>query len=132
MTSQGHAADGDRENRSVLIVDDEPNTAAIVARITEQAGFRVRSTTSPADALKVAEDEHPDLIICDVEMPGLRGPALLRELKDRGVRCPVLFISGELTPENLDDSLNVARAMFLPKPFTPRELTAAIWEAIKL
>jgi DNA-binding response OmpR family regulator len=129
---QRHTADGDRNKRSVLIVDDEPKTAEIVARITEQAGFRVRCTTSPDDALRIANDEHPDLIISDVQMPRLRGPALLRELKERGVICPVLFISGELTPENLDDSLNIAKAMFLPKPFTPRELTAAIWEAIQL
>ena len=118
--------------RTVLIVDDEPNTAAIVTRITEKAGFRVRTTTVPDEALQIAGAETPNLIICDIEMPGLRGPALLRQLKDRGVRCPVLFISGELTPENLDDSLNVARAMFLPKPFTPKELTDAIWEAMKL
>ena len=124
--------DADAPQRTVLIVDDEPNTAEIVSRITQSAGFRVKTTTSPEDALKIAESERFDLIISDIEMPRLRGPALLRELKQRGVKCPVLFISGELTPDNLDDSLNVARAMFLPKPFTPNELTEAIWEAMKL
>jgi DNA-binding NtrC family response regulator len=125
-------ADAEPKKRTVLIVDDEPNTAEIVSRITQQAGFRVKATTSPDDALEIAGSEHFDLIISDIEMPRLRGPALLRELKQRGVKCPVLFISGELTPENLDDSLNVARAMFLPKPFTAKELTDAIWEAVKL
>jgi two-component system cell cycle sensor histidine kinase/response regulator CckA len=129
MRTPGDAA---ASQRTVLIVDDEPNTAEIVSRITQNAGFRVKTTTSPEGALKIAESEPFDLIISDIEMPGLRGPALLRELKQRGVKCPVLFISGELTPDNLDDSLNVARAMFLPKPFTPNELTEAIWEAMKL
>jgi two-component system cell cycle sensor histidine kinase/response regulator CckA len=119
-------------HRTVLIVDDEPNAAEIVSRITQQAGFGVRTTTSPEEALVVAGGERIDLIICDIEMPGIRGPALLRQLKQRGVTCPVLFISGQLTPENLDDSLSVARAMFLPKPFTAKELTDAIWEALKL
>jgi len=41
-----------------------------------------------------------DLIICDIEMPRLRGPTLIRQLKDRGVKCPVLFISGELSPDS--------------------------------
>ena len=119
-------------HRTVLIVDDEPTTAEIVSRITRQAGFVVRTTTQPDEALEIAGKEPIDLVISDVEMPRLRGPALLRQLKERGVTCPVLFISGELTPENLDDSLNVAKAMFLPKPFTAKELTDAIWEALKL
>ena len=119
-------------HRTVLIVDDEPTTAEIVSRITRQAGFVVRPTTQPDEALEIAGKEPIDLVISDVEMPRLRGPALLRQLKERGVTCPVLFISGELTPENLDDSLNVAKAMFLPKPFTAKELTDAIWEALKL
>jgi DNA-binding NtrC family response regulator len=130
MRTPGDAAES--RQRTVLIVDDEPNTAEIVSRITKQAGFQVKTVTSPGDALEIAENERFDLIISDIEMPGLRGPALLRELKQRGVKCPVLFISGELTPDNLDDSLNVARAMFLPKPFSPKELTDAIWEALKL
>jgi CheY-like chemotaxis protein len=87
-------------------------------------------STSPAEALRLVDAELTLLVIADVNMPELTGPELTRELRAKGVKCLVLFISGDSSIETLDSSLRVAGASFLPKPFTGPELEQAIWGAL--
>jgi DNA-binding NtrC family response regulator len=92
--------------------------------------LRVTVSTSPAEALALVDAELTLLVIADVNMPELTGPELMRELQARGVKCPVLFISGDSSVETLDSSFQIAGASFLPKPFTAPELEQAIWAAL--
>lgn len=115
---------------TILVVDDEAQVATLIARIARQTGSDVHVATAPEAALQVAASHALDLVISDVQMPGLRGPELLGRLHDMGVECPVLFISGDASLATMEDSLRMPRALFLPKPFTPEELSAAILAAL--
>ena len=94
------------------------------------AGFRVVAASTAAEARAFTRTQTPDLIISDVMMPELEGPALITELKRDGVACPVLFTSGDPSFRVVDDSLQVPGATFLPKPFSSRELIEAVYETL--
>ena len=115
---------------AILVVDDDPGSLSIIGRSLESAGFTVVRAASAQDALILAQPGAHDLIVSDVNMPGLRGPELIRRLRASGVSCPVLLVSGEGSYEALDESLHVPGATFLQKPFTTAELLRAVFETL--
>ena len=115
---------------SICVIEDDPAIAHLVGRVAGQTGLRVLVSTSAVTALELIATERPHLVIADVNLPDLRGPDLMEKLRANGVSCPVLFISGDSSLETLDDSLRIANALFLPKPFTAGELREAIWSAL--
>lgn len=114
----------------ILLVDDDPDSLKYMARVLEHAGFQVMAAQSAKDARELAKPGAQDLIVSDVNMPGLRGPELVKQLKAAGVACPVLLVSGEGSFEALDESLHVPGATFLAKPFTPNDLVSAVFETL--
>jgi two-component system cell cycle sensor histidine kinase/response regulator CckA len=115
---------------TILVVDDEPEILDIMARSLERVGFVVLRAATAEDARKLAGSRTLELILSDVNMPGLRGPDLVTELKAAGVACPVMFTSGDPSFEVVDKSLQVPGATFLPKPFTASELVDAVFETL--
>jgi len=115
---------------SICIIEDDPDIAHLVGRVAGQTGLRVLISTTAIAALELVATERPHLVIADVNLPGLRGPELMEKLRANGVLCPVLFISGDASLETIDTSLRIAKALFLPKPFTAGELREAISSAL--
>ena len=115
---------------TILIIDDEPSILRIMEAWLTHAGFNVVAANTAADARALTRAQTPDLIISDVMMPELEGPALVKELKKGGVACPVLFTSGDPSFRVVDDSLQVPGATFLPKPFSSRELLDGVFETL--
>jgi signal transduction histidine kinase/ActR/RegA family two-component response regulator len=114
----------------ILVVDDEAPVRAVVAQILARAGHRVAEAGDGMDALARSEHERWDLIISDVTMPGLDGPHLIGELRARGMRTPVILMTGRVDSEGLaraqvSDSITV-----LAKPFDRATLLATIGAAI--
>jgi two-component system cell cycle sensor histidine kinase/response regulator CckA len=102
---------------AILVVDDEPMVRALVAVALEQEGFAVLTAESGADALSLSRMHRGDigLLITDVTMPEMDGPTLARkmELEDPGL--PVLYISGQCDPAEVDLRHG---SQFLAKPFS--------------
>jgi DNA-binding NtrC family response regulator len=115
---------------TILIIDDEPVVLDTMARSLERVGFQVLRAESAEEARTKARSGPLELILSDVNMPGLRGPDLVTELKAAGVLCPVLFTSGDPSFEVVDSSLQVPGATFLPKPFSGTELVDAVYETL--
>ena len=115
---------------TILVIDDERAILDIMTRSLTGAGFHVHAAGTAADARAFTKTQTPELIISDVMMPELDGPALIKELKAAGVTCPVLFTSGDPSFRVVDESLRVPGATFLPKPFSPRELVDAVFETL--
>lgn len=120
----------DTGSPTILIIDDEPSILHVMEAWLTGAGFRVVAANTAADARAFTKSQTPDLILSDVMMPELEGPALITELKKAGVACPVLFTSGDPSFRVVDDSLQVPGATFLPKPFSSRELIDAVFETL--
>lgn len=118
------------ESPTVLIIDDEPSILHVMEAWLTSAGFSVHAANTAKDARAFTKGRTPDLIVSDVMMPELEGPALVTELKAAGVACPVLFTSGDPSFRVVDDSLQVPGATFLPKPFSSRELIDAVFETL--
>ena len=112
----------------VFVVDDQPVIASTLAAILQMHGFSAKFFTSPLEALAAARTKSPDLLISDVEMPGLCGIELAIQMKAQYPTCKILLFSGR--PSTLD-LLDAARARghnfdLLLKPVHPRELLSEI------
>ena len=110
---------------SILVVDDQPAVAEVVRRVLEREGHRVTVATRPLDALGVFTERGSDfdLVISDLVMPDLQGPALIARMMELRPVPRVLFMSGHADADTLATSGNHP---ILAKPFTPDELCQAI------
>ena len=115
---------------SILVIDDDPVVLDTMARALERVGFHILRAESAEEARRIATSTTLELILSDVNMPGLRGPELVTELKAAGIACPVMFTSGDPSFEVVDKSLQVPGATFLPKPFTASELVDAVFQTL--
>ena len=121
-------------NADILIVDDTPANLNVLSAILGKRGYRVRPAINGALALKAAQKAAPDLILLDVQMPGLDGYEVCRQLKaDAQTRAiPVIFISA------LDDVLDKVEAFqvggvdYITKPFQIEEVLARVENQLAL
>ena len=106
----------------VLIIDDDANTLASVARAFRLAGHDAVVCDNAARALEIAKSERFDLILSDVVMPGKDGIALLEELKMAGLAVPVVLVSGQATIDMAVRATRLGAADFLEKPLSTEKL----------
>ena len=106
----------------LLIVEDEPDVAAILKRIVEAAGpWRARLLTDPT-ALEGALDPLPDLVFTDLAMPGIDGFEVIRRIRERDADLPVVVISAHASVENAVRAVKSGAFDFLAKPFKPESV----------
>jgi PAS domain S-box-containing protein len=113
--------------RDVLIVEDQPDLAAVVRRLVEPAGYTVTVCTDPREAVaQVAAGTRLDLLITDVVMPAMTGPELAAALRKHQPDLPVVYTSG-YTAAALGPQIDLDRnSVLVEKPFTRSSLMAAI------
>lgn len=109
----------------ILIVDDDRELCELLSDYLQREGFAVRAAHDGMDGLHIATRACPDLIVCDIMMPGLNGLQLLRELRKES-SVPVLILSAKRAEPERIAGLEVGADDYLPKPFSPRELIARI------
>ncbi len=79
--------------KEILIVDDERTVRASYRRLFEGEGYAVRDARSGADALRLFDERRPDLVLLDVDMPGMNGYAVCRAMRERDPATPILFLT---------------------------------------
>jgi DNA-binding response OmpR family regulator len=119
--------------RRVLVVDDEPSVAYLIADALEQEGCEVRVHTESQRALSEALAERFDLAVLDVRMPGLDGQAFYRILRHEAspLADRLLFTTGDTLARETAAFLEQARLPFLPKPFHVEELQDRVRAALE-
>jgi len=113
----------------VLHVDDEPDIREVVEiSLGLDPNFSVRGCASGKDALAAAADWSPNLILLDVMMPGMDGPATLGHLRDnpRTAAIPVVFMTARAQPRELEQFVALGAEGVIPKPFDPMTLAASV------
>ena len=116
----------------ILIVDDEANTLASLARAFRLAGHEAVVCDNVARALELATTEAFDLILSDVVMPRRDGLSLLEDLKTAGVTAPVVMMSGQAHVEMAVRATRLGALDFLEKPLTTEKLLVTVENALKL
>jgi two-component system cell cycle sensor histidine kinase/response regulator CckA len=111
----------------VLLVEDEDAVRSIGARALSSRGFTVLEATTGMEALEVVDrvDGKIDLIVSDVVMPEMDGPAMFAELRKRGVKAKVIFVSG-YAEEAFAKNLPEGDFGFLAKPFSIKQLIETV------
>lgn len=118
----------------ILIVDDVPINLLILNEILKKSGYVIHTVTDGFSALKVSEEELPDLILLDIMMPGMDGYEVCRCLKENNKLCdiPVIFISALNDSQTIVKALEYGGVDYITKPFQPEEVTARIKTHLKL
>jgi DNA-binding NtrC family response regulator len=116
----------------VLIVDDDPNTLASLARAFRLAGYEAVVCDNAARAETLVRTERFDLILSDVVMPGKDGLSMLADLRELGVSTPVVMVSGQATLDMAVRATRLGAADFLEKPVSSDKLLMTVENALKL
>jgi two-component system nitrogen regulation response regulator NtrX len=116
----------------LLIVDDDPNTLASLARAFRMAGYEATVADSAARALELVRSHSFDLIFSDVVMPEKDGITLLGEMRAIGVTTPVVMISGQATLDMAVRATKLGALDFLEKPLSTDKLLLTVENALRL
>ena len=118
------SAQSPKQNPRVLVVEDEPDIAALIAYQLTREGFRVETAATGPEGLKAVNREIPDLVVLDRMLPGLSGDEVLRQLKAEGATktIPVLVLTAKREQEDRISGFELGADDYLTKPFSPREL----------
>ena len=118
------------DRKKILVADDESHILNVVSLKLRNAGFDVITARDGAEALKLAGEQTPDLIITDYHMPNLSGLELAQRLRASGQNIPTLMLSARgyhLTEDELKAS---GIDQMIAKPFSPRQLLSAVSEML--
>jgi DNA-binding NtrC family response regulator len=117
------APPGSTVQRVALVVDDEATIGVLVARLLHANGWRAIVTTEPDDAAAIAREVELDLLVTNLEMPGLSGVDLTTRLRERRSTLPVVLMSDR--PHALDVELDPP-FIVVPKPFHHEGILGAV------
>ncbi|WP_432184530.1 response regulator transcription factor [Streptomyces tendae] len=114
----------------ILVVDDDPTVAEVVAGYLDRAGYRVdRAGDGPA-ALARAAEYRPDLVVLDLMLPGMDGLEVCRRLRGRGP-VPVIMLTARGDEDDRVLGLEVGADDYVTKPFSPRELVLRVESVLR-
>ena len=111
--------------KTILVVDDERRLVSLVEAYLTQEGFRVVTAYNGREALFVARQESPDLIILDVMMPEMDGYEFMR-LHRKEHATPIILLTAKVEEDDKVIGLELGADDYITKPFRPRELTARV------
>src|SRR3954468_12736675 len=110
----------------VLVVEDEKKTAAFIRKALQAENFAVDVSHNGNEALTLAAGTPFDAIILDIMLPGRDGLSVLRQLRERKNKTPVLLLSAPGEVNERIERHNQGADDYLPKPFKPAELIARV------
>ena len=106
-----------------MLVEDEDMVRAVAERALVRAGYTVTAASDGEEGLELVQlGRQFDMVVTDVVMPSMDGPAMAREIRKLVPGLPVLFMSG-YAEEQLRDQIDIEDAHFLPKPFSVQQIS---------
>ena len=112
-------------NELILIVDDEPRIAKLARDYLERGGFQVATAVDGPAALAAARADQPDLIVLDLNLPGMDGLDVCRQLR-RDSDVPIIMLTARVDETDRLIGLELGADDYIVKPFSPRELVARV------
>ncbi len=114
--------------KSVMIIEDEPDAADLFAEMMRLNGHRVLKTYSSTPAMALIAQEMPDVIILDIMMPDISGLDVLRYMRNDPALAsiPVVVVSAKATPQDIRNGLEAGASIYLTKPVSYVDLVNAV------
>jgi FixJ family two-component response regulator len=122
---------GASERPLLSVVDDDESMRESLPDLIKEFGYAARAFSSAEEFLSSGSADETSCLILDIAMPGMSGPELHQELKRRGEKIPVIFITGQKEEAVRARALEQGASGFLTKPFSDAALLAAIKTALK-
>lgn len=113
---------------SILIVDDTPSSLRLLDRMLSEQGYTIRTASCGEQALSFARSDPPDLVLLDIDMPGMDGYDVCERLKADEIlkEIPVIFISALAETANIVRGFDAGGVDYIVKPFNSREVQARV------
>jgi DNA-binding response OmpR family regulator len=111
--------------KKVLVVDDDAKTVELVKLYLNRDGYRVFTCGDGNEALRLARENHPDLIVLDLMLPGISGLEVCRVLREES-DVPIIMLTALTRDEDRLKGLDLGADDYVTKPFSPRELAARV------
>lgn len=115
----------------ILVVDDEVVVCESCQRILEEEGYEIEIALSAVEALEKIKERPFDIVITDLKMPGMDGMELLRILRKDYPDVIVVMITGFSTVETAVEAMKLGAFDYIPKPFTPDEVSVVVKKAVE-
>ncbi len=112
-------------NKRVLVVDDDVKTVELVKLYLNRDGYKVLTAYDGIEALRLARESHPDLIVLDLMLPGINGLDICRTLRSES-DVPIIMLTAMTTDRDKLRGLDLGADDYVTKPFSPRELAARV------
>jgi DNA-binding response OmpR family regulator len=116
--------------QTVLLAEDEPNIVESLTFLLKRAGFKIKVASDGRQALDTALEKQPAVLVLDLMLPELDGYEVLRRLRadPRGEKLPVLMLTAKGQRIDRETALECGADLFMTKPFSNAEITAAVVE----
>ncbi len=122
-----------KDQKRLLLIDDDPNLILLVKDYLEFRGYDVITAENGREALEVLANDIPNMIICDVMMPEMDGYTFVKQVREdeRTSLIPVLFLSAKGQSQDRIKGLNTGADIYMVKPFEPEELVAQVESTLR-
>ena len=117
--------------KHIFLIDDDASIRKAISRTLNEQGYLVEEFTSGESFLENLSERSPAVILLDMEMPGINGIEIQRRLILRGIKTPIIFISGHSHQQQIVDSMKYGAIDFIFKPFQLDDLLLVISKAIQ-
>lgn len=113
---------------TILVIDDEPDILENIIDLLEANAYQTLAASDPEQGIDLAQAHQPDLIICDVMMPGVNGHEVLRQIRKNTPlqTVPFMFLTAKSTSNDVRDGMSMGADDYLLKPFRASELLEAV------
>lgn len=118
--------------RNILVVDDDQDSLEIVTTALKWEGYRIFKAQSGPEALRILEEHVLDLVLMDINLPGMTGQEALSHVRRREKYVSVIFISGNTSTESVVQGLDAGADDYICKPFDPREMLARVRTQLRI
>lgn len=110
----------------ILLVDDDPDNLKIVSRLLEREGYHVEAVDSGPKGIQALDTYQPDLVLLDVNMPGMDGLETIERLRQKQNATAVVFVTANSSTEDITRGLDAGALDYISKPFSGMELLARV------
>lgn len=119
--------------KTIVVVDDEPDTAEMFAEMMRLSGFEVYKCYRTAQAIKTITKKMPDAVVLDIMMPGASGYEVLKYMRSdpKLARIPVVVTSAKSMPSDIRRGLSEGASVYLTKPVAFQDLKKAVEKVLR-